>query len=161
MVCRALSVNGGCIGDLSGRLGCLNVLAAFRDTAGNEMISWEACRVDARLAGSCPNARQLTLAAWGARQGGLRCCGHTRRLIRILSNGDQRLRRSRRALRFLLPILRRRRGLDIRMTPFVSNPGRTLSALPNPVQSVGPIFIFRSGHQIFGFLVSGMMIAMV
>jgi len=29
-----------------------------------------------------------------------------------------RLRRSRRALRFLLPILRRRRGLDIRGSPF-------------------------------------------
>jgi hypothetical protein len=28
------------------------------------------------------------------------------------------LRRSRRALRFLLPILRRRRGLDIRESPF-------------------------------------------
>src|SRR5881227_86412 len=29
-----------------------------------------------------------------------------------------RLRRSRRALRFLLPIFRRRRGLDIRTSPF-------------------------------------------
>ena len=36
----------------------------------------------------------------------------------LVAVGDYRFRRSRRALRFLLPILRRRRGLDIRVSPF-------------------------------------------
>jgi hypothetical protein len=41
-----------------------------------------------------------------------------RRCGRLRDPPDYRLRRSRRALRFLLPTFRRRRGLDIEKAPF-------------------------------------------